>query len=62
VTTHDGAATIWDATLAIDGDGDPGSLPSTAVLVQHMTGEDYLEAIVMSGSPLYRYESQGSMQ
>lgn len=62
VTTHDGAATIWDATLAIDGDGDPGSLPSTAVLVQHMTGEDYLDAIVMSGNPLYRYESQGSMQ
>ncbi len=62
VATSDGGATIWDATLAIDGDGDPGSLPSTRELVQTMDGEAYLDAIVRDGNPYYHDESQGSIQ
>ena len=62
VTTDDGGETIWDATLAIDGDGDPGSLPATEQLVQTLDGEAYLDAIVRAGNPGYFSESKGELQ
>ncbi len=34
--------TFYDATLALDGDGDPLSLPSTALLAEGMAPNDYL--------------------
>ena len=42
VTTLDDAATIWDATLALDGDKDPTSAPSTELMVHGIPGADYL--------------------
>ena len=42
VTTLDDAATIWDATLALDGDKDPTSEPSTELMVHGIPGADYL--------------------
>jgi hypothetical protein len=42
VTTLDAAATIWDATLALDGDKDPSSEPSTLLMVQAIEGAEYL--------------------
>lgn len=55
VTTLDDAETIHDATLALDGDDDPGSLPSTELLVQTISGEEYMDRLVMAGSPRYRH-------
>jgi hypothetical protein len=55
VTTLDDADTIHDATLALDGDDDPGTLPSTELLVQTISGEEYMDRLVMAGSPRYRH-------
>jgi nitrogen fixation protein len=62
VTTDDGGGTIWDATLALDGDSDPSSLPGEVLLVQTIDGEEYLDRLVMSGSAWYQYESKGMIQ
>lgn len=62
VTTNDKGATIWDATLALDGDEDPGSLPSEELLVQTIDGEEYLDRLVMSGAAHYQYQDQGSIK
>jgi hypothetical protein len=62
VTTDDGGETIWDATLALDGDGDPGSGPYDELLVQTIDGEEYLSRLVRDGSADYYYESQGTIQ
>ncbi|MFT5681958.1 MAG: hypothetical protein ACI8RZ_002876 [Myxococcota bacterium] len=62
VTSPDGGQSIFDATLAIDGDGDPRNLPSTEQLVQGVTGQDYFDAIVRAGSPSYHSESKGTIQ
>lgn len=56
VTSPDGSDTIYDATLALDGDADPGSEPNEVLMVSDITGEEYLDRLVMSGSPnLYSY-------
>lgn len=55
VTTNDDAASIWDATLALDGDDDPTSSPSTQLLVQDIDGDEYLERLVRSGTANYYY-------
>ncbi len=56
VATNDGAATIWDATLALDGDADPGNPPSDTLLVQSIDGEEYLDRLVMRGNASYNFE------
>lgn len=38
-------ALVFDATLAVDGDGAPGSPPHTTLLVQGLTSMDYLVAL-----------------
>lgn len=55
VTTNNDAESIWDATLALDGDDDPGSSPSTRLFVQDIDGDEYLDRLVMSGSASYYY-------
>ena len=62
VTTGDGGANIWDATLALDGDYDPGSAPSEALLVQTIESGEYLDRLVRSGDADYYYETVGSIQ
>jgi hypothetical protein len=62
VTTTDDAATIYDATLALDGDEDPSQSPSTEMLVQGIDGDAYRSRLVMSGSPNYRYIQKGTIQ
>lgn len=62
VTTPDDAATIFDATLALDGDDDPGSTPNVELLVQGVAGDEYLDRLVMSGNPRYDYTQQGSLR
>ncbi len=62
VATDDGAVTVWDATAAVDGDEDPGQTPNTLLLVQALTGEDYLFRLVRSGFAEYDYESVVELQ
>jgi len=62
LTSPDGSDTIYDATLALDGDGDPRNLPGTEWLVQGVTGEAYADALVRFGSPYYHSESKGTIQ
>lgn len=62
VTTMDADATIYDATLALDGDDDPSSSPFTELLVQGVEGDEYLDRLVMSGRADYNYTQQGSIQ
>jgi len=62
VTSTDGGQTIWDATLALDGDGDPTQLPSTELLVQSITGDEYLSRLVRSGNAAYTNNAMGTLQ
>lgn len=62
VTTIGDEHLIWDATLALDGDGDPGTLPATALLVQQITGEDYIDHLVRSGNPSYSNQARETLQ
>jgi hypothetical protein len=62
VATDDGAQTVWDATAAVDGDDDPGMTPNTLLLVQALTGDDYLFRLVRSGNADYAYESRVEVQ
>lgn len=52
---------IWDATLALDGDDDPGSTPNTALLVQSIPADDYLFRLAKSQAD-YAYQAQGTLQ
>lgn len=61
VTTDDAGGTIWDATLALDGDDAPNAAPSTELLVQTIDGVEYLDRLT-DGAAYYRYESQGTLQ
>lgn len=63
VTTPDATATINDATLAVDGDSDPKHAPYTKLLVQNLTGADYLTRLSPtfgSGTPDYKYNDQST--
>lgn len=62
VTTTDSGVTIWDATLALDGDDDPSNEPCTELLVQSVDGEEYLDRLVMSGRARYEYEAKGTLR
>ncbi len=59
VTSHDGAKTINDATLALDGDADPKLAPQTKLLVQNVVGTEYLTRL-SPGTPEYRYVDQST--
>lgn len=54
--------TIYDATLALDGDEDPGAEPSTELLVQAVSVEEYIDRLVRSGSPNTMYFTPGTLQ
>ena len=61
VTTPDATLTINDATLALDGDGDPKLAPHTTLLVQNLSGVDYLTRLSPTygtGTPVYQYKDQ----
>ena len=63
VTTDIDNALIWDATLALDGDEDPTSLPSTERLVQSVPSDEYLERLVLPPTTAsYVYQAQGTLQ
>ncbi len=53
VTSDDAAASIYDATLAVDGDTAPAEAPYMKKLVQGMSGTEYLQRL--SGDPRAKY-------
>lgn len=55
VTSPDAAATIWDATLAVDGDADPATAPYVKKLVQGMAGAEYLDRLSGDVRAKYNY-------
>jgi len=57
VTSQDATKTINDATLAVDGDSDPKTAPQTKLLVQDLTGSNYLTRL-SPGTPEYTYVDQ----
>jgi hypothetical protein len=61
VTTGSDAELIWDATLALDGDEDPGSTPNTVRLVQSVPEQEYLDRLAMEPAE-YVYHAKGSIQ
>lgn len=62
VTTPDDAGTIYDATLALDGDDDPGSGPFTELLVQHIDADEYLDRLVMDGTVSYEHTQKETIR
>lgn len=61
VTSPDATLHIDDATLAVDGDMDPKTAPHTKLLVQSLTGDDYLTRLSPTfgtGTPVYQYKDQ----
>ncbi|MFH1469258.1 MAG: hypothetical protein ABIO70_33040 [Pseudomonadota bacterium] len=62
VTTNDEGQTIWDATLALDGDADPGHTPCEQLMVQGLDGEEYLDRLAMSGRVYYGYFGETLLQ
>ncbi|MDP2313175.1 MAG: FlgD immunoglobulin-like domain containing protein [Pseudomonadota bacterium] len=62
VTTPDDGGTIYDATLALDGDADPGTYPGEELLVQAISGDEYLERLVDDGDVRYRYTQKETLQ
>ena len=62
VNTDDGGGSVWDLTLALDGDGDPSHSPCDTLLVQTLDGDEYLDRLVMSGRADFQYEAQGTIQ
>ncbi|MSQ02898.1 MAG: hypothetical protein EXR71_13560 [Myxococcales bacterium] len=52
---------IWDATLALDGDADPGSAPHDELLVQAIDADEYLERLAKTRTE-YAYQAQGTLQ
>ena len=61
-TDMDEASSIWDATLALDGDDDPSSEPNEVMMVHGVSGDEYLERLVMSGSPSYSTYDKGTLR
>lgn len=59
VTTPDATKTIDDATLALDGDGDPKVAPQTKLLVQEVSGSEYLTRL-SPGTPEYKYVDEAT--
>lgn len=62
VTSNDGNATIWDATLALDGDADPSNPPNELMMVHHVDAEEYLERLVTRGRASISYEGETLLQ
>jgi hypothetical protein len=62
VTTLDDAATIWDATLALDGDKDPSSDPSKELRVHGVGGDEYLYRLSPDEDVYYDKIGQGTLK
>ena len=62
VTVDGEGEAVWDATLALDGDENPGTTPNSVLYVQAIEAEEYLQRLVRSGRADYGYDAQGTIQ
>ena len=62
VTTTPGSDAIWDATLVLDADADPGALPASDLPVQALSTDEYLDRLVRSGNPAYVNQARGTLE
>jgi hypothetical protein len=62
VTVDEEGESVWDATLALDGDENPGTTPNSVLYVQAIEAEEYLDRLVRSGRAEYGYDAQGTIQ
>jgi len=62
VTTNDSGGTIWDATLLLDGDDEPGSAPHEEMPVFAVDGAEYLYRLSHDDDTYYDYENRGTIQ
>lgn len=62
VTTYADAFQIWDATLALDGDADPGTPPHVELLVQSIEATEYLDRLVRDGNTGYGHQAQETLE
>ncbi|MBK9371764.1 MAG: hypothetical protein IPN01_36660 [Deltaproteobacteria bacterium] len=62
VTVDGEGEAVWDATLALDGDENPGTTPNSVLYVQAIEAEEYLQRLVRSGRAEYGYDAQGTIQ
>ena len=60
VTSSDSATTIYDATLAVDGDATPADAPYTKRLVQGMPGAEYLQRLSGDSHAGYTYANKST--
>ena len=61
VTVSETGESIWDATLALDGDDDTEHTPNELLLVQTIAGDEYLDRLVSTPAN-YVYQAQGTLQ
>lgn len=62
VTTTPDSGLIWDATLALDGDADPGNAPNVDLMVQQIPAAEYFDRLVRSGNPSYNNQTQETLE
>lgn len=62
ITSDAEGGRIWDATLAEDGDSDPGEAPHDLLLVQGIPEDEYLWRLDRSGRAGTHYLAQGTLQ
>ncbi len=61
VTVSETLDAVWDATLALDGDADPGSSPSEVLMVQTIDPDEYLDRLAATRAD-YDATAQGELQ
>ncbi len=61
VTVSETLGAVWDATLALDGDDDPGSEPNELLMVHTIEPTEYLDRLSPDRAT-YDYQAQGTMQ
>ena len=61
VTVSTSGESVWDATLALDGDDDSEHTPNQELLVQTIEAAEYLERLASTPAD-YVYQAQGTIQ
>jgi hypothetical protein len=61
VTVSETGESVWDATLALDGDDEPDHTPNALLMVEEIPADEYLDRLTPDGAD-YQYQAQGTIQ